>query len=143
MIRKLILTGVCICVPFPETQSDEEDETKSSQRRGEYDTITVITDLLSITCGLTSLRLILPHLTSLRLTSYHLTSPHITSLHLTSLHFTPPHLISPHLTSPHLSHNIHGGRLGTTDDFTTSFLRFSLLSTGLWDLTNSRPVHSL
>ena len=32
---------------------------------------------------------------------------------------------------------------GTTDDFTTSFLQFSLLSTALWDLANSRPVHSL
>ena len=42
----------------------------------------------------------------------------------------------------HLSLN-HGGRWGTTDDFTTSFLRFSLFSTALWDLTNSRPVHSL
>ena len=35
------------------------------------------------------------------------------------------------------------GRLGTTDDFTTSFLHFSLFSTALWDLVNSRPVHSL
>ena len=33
--------------------------------------------------------------------------------------------------------------LGTTDDFTTSFLHFSLSSTALWDLANSRPVHSL
>ena len=29
------------------------------------------------------------------------------------------------------------GRWGTTDDFTTSFLHFSLLSTALWDLVNS------
>ena len=35
------------------------------------------------------------------------------------------------------------GRWGTTDDFATSFLHFSLFSTALWDLTNSRPVHSL
>ena len=34
-------------------------------------------------------------------------------------------------------------RLGTTDEFTTSLLHFSLFSTALWDLTNSRPVHSL
>ena len=34
------------------------------------------------------------------------------------------------------------GRWGTTDDFTTSFLHFSLFSTALWDLLNSRPVHS-
>ena len=35
------------------------------------------------------------------------------------------------------------GRWGTTDDFATSFLHFSLFSTALWDLTNSRPVHCL
>ena len=35
------------------------------------------------------------------------------------------------------------GRWGTTDDFTTSLLHFSLFSTALWDLANSRPVHSL
>ena len=32
---------------------------------------------------------------------------------------------------------------GTTDDFTTSFLHFSLFPTALWDLVNSRCVHSL
>ena len=42
----------------------------------------------------------------------------------------------------HLSLN-REGRWGTTDDFKTSFLRFSLFSTALWDLLNSRPVHSL
>ena len=31
----------------------------------------------------------------------------------------------------------------TTDDFTTSFLHLSLFSIALWDLANSRPVHSL
>ena len=36
-----------------------------------------------------------------------------------------------------------GDRWGTTDDFTTSFLHFSLFSTALWNLSNSRPVHSL
>ena len=35
------------------------------------------------------------------------------------------------------------GRWDTTDDFATSFLHFSLFSTALWDLPNSRPVHSL
>ena len=35
------------------------------------------------------------------------------------------------------------GRWGTTDDFATSFLHFSLYSTALRDLPNSRPVHSL
>ena len=34
------------------------------------------------------------------------------------------------------------GPWGTTDDFTTSFLRFSLFVTVLWDFANSRPVHS-
>ena len=42
----------------------------------------------------------------------------------------------------HLSLN-REGRWGTTDDFTTSFLHFALFSTALWDLANSRPVHSL
>ena len=35
------------------------------------------------------------------------------------------------------------GRWGTTDDFATSFLHFSLFSTALWDLANSGSVHSL
>ena len=35
------------------------------------------------------------------------------------------------------------GRWGTTDDFATSFLHFSLFSTALWDLPISRLVHSL
>ena len=35
------------------------------------------------------------------------------------------------------------GCWGTTDDFTSGFLHFSLFSTSLWDLANSRPVHSL
>ena len=35
------------------------------------------------------------------------------------------------------------GRWGTTDEFATSFLHFSLFSTALWDLVTSRPVHSL
>ena len=42
----------------------------------------------------------------------------------------------------HLSLN-RKGRWGTIDDFTTSFLHFSLFSTALLDLANSRPVHSL
>ena len=37
----------------------------------------------------------------------------------------------------------HEGHWGTTDDFTTSFLHFSLFSTALWDLVNSKPVHFL
>ena len=35
------------------------------------------------------------------------------------------------------------GRWVTTDDFTTSFLHSSLFSTALWDVANSRPIHSL
>ena len=42
----------------------------------------------------------------------------------------------------HLSLN-RGGRWSPTDDFTTSFVHFSLFSTALWDLANSRPVRSL
>ena len=44
--------------------------------------------------------------------------------------------------SSHLSLN-REGRWGTTDDFATSFLHFSLFSTALWDLANSRPDYSL
>ena len=45
----------------------------------------------------------------------------------------------------HLHHlSLHReGHWGTTDDFTTSFLRFSLFSFVLWDLANSGPVHFL
>ena len=42
----------------------------------------------------------------------------------------------------HLSLN-REGRLGYTDNFATSFLHISMFSTALWDLANSRPVHSL
>ena len=42
----------------------------------------------------------------------------------------------------HLSLN-REGRWGTTDDFATSVLHFSLFSTALWDLANSTPFHSL
>ena len=46
------------------------------------------------------------------------------------------------LTSSHLSLN-REGRWGTGDDFATSSSIFSLFSTALLDLPNSRPVHSL
>ena len=42
----------------------------------------------------------------------------------------------------HLSLN-HESRWGTTDDFATSFLHFSLFSAALWDSLNSRPLHCL
>ena len=41
--------------------------------------------------------------------------------------------------SSHLSLNCEGC-WGSTGDFTTSFLHFSLLSTAIWDLACSRPV---
>ena len=41
----------------------------------------------------------------------------------------------------HLSLN-RGGRWGKTDDFTTNFHHFSLFSSALWDLANSKPFHS-
>ena len=51
-------------------------------------------------------------------------------------------LINICLISSHLSLN-HNGCWGTTDDFTTSFLHFSLFFTALLDLVNFRPVHFL
>ena len=52
-------------------------------------------------------------------------------------HVTKISLISSHLSLK------HEGCWGTMDDFVISFLHFSLFSTALWDLPNSRPVHSL
>ena len=54
----------------------------------------------------------------------------------------------PFLTHHHHHHHHHlslkrEGRWGAIDGFTTSFLHFSLFSTALLDLANSRPVHSL
>ena len=59
-----------------------------------------------------------------------------------------PGLFLPYWSFQQFHHRHHQslnreGRLGTTDDFTTSFLYFSLFSTALWDLANSRPVYSL
>ena len=42
----------------------------------------------------------------------------------------------------HLSLN-REDRSGITDNFATSFLHFPLFFTALWDVANSRPVHSL
>ena len=47
---------------------------------------------------------------------------------------------------PHYHHHLSRnrvGRLGTTDDFSTRFIQFSLLSIALWNLANSKPVCSL
>ena len=46
-------------------------------------------------------------------------------------------------TSPSPPPLTTGGRWDTIDDFTTSFLHFSLFCPALWDLVSSRPVHSL
>ena len=47
-----------------------------------------------------------------------------------------------HYHHHHLSLN-REGRWGNTDDLTANFLHYSLFSTTLWDLANSRSVHSL
>ena len=44
-----------------------------------------------------------------------------------------PHSIAPKKNHHHQSLN-HEGHWGTTDDFATSFIHFSLFSTALWDL---------
>ena len=67
---------------------------------------------------------------------------HSTSEHRTTRWSHRMFVLSLHLHRLHLSF-YHGGRWGTTDDFTTTFLHFSLFFTALWDLANSRPVHSL
>ena len=51
-------------------------------------------------------------------------------------------MLGMHVHHHHQSLN-RDGRWGTTDNFATSFLHFSLFSTALWDLPNSRPIHSL
>ena len=56
---------------------------------------------------------------------------------------TPQKEICSETTPPHHQSLNRECRLGTTDDSATSFLNFSLFSTALWDLPNSRPVHSL
>ena len=52
----------------------------------------------------------------------------------------PPPVLPHH--HHHLSLNCKG-HLGTTGDFASSFLHFSLFSTAFWDLVNCRPVHSM
>ena len=73
----------------------------------------------------------------------------INYLKKSSLKYTPSEnhqnkftVIYSHHHHHHLSLN-REGRWGTTDDFATSFLHFSLFSTALWDMANSRAVHSL
>ena len=61
------------------------------------------------------------------------------SVFASRLGFQHLYLIYPH---HHQSLN-REGRWGTTDAFAISFLHLNLLSTALWDLPNSRPVHSL
>ena len=57
---------------------------------------------------------------------------------VTSLFYIFPYFIIIIYLSPNRE-----GRWGSTENFPTSFLQFSLFSTALWDLANSRPVHSL
>ena len=59
---------------------------------------------------------------------------------------THTHTLTHHHHHHHYHHHQslnHEGQWGTTDDFSTSFLNFFLFSTALWDLLNSRPVHSM
>ena len=83
-------------------------------------------------------------------------SPHAAvTIHSASTSHCCHHPCDIHLTllllsiqySPHHHHHYlsldHEGRWGIADDFSTSFLHFSLFSTALWDLVNSRPVHCL
>ena len=67
---------------------------------------------------------------------FHPSTPNPLHIHSPSSSPSPAHI---HL---HLSIN-REGRWGTTADFTTSFLHFSLFFDALWDLANSRLVHSL
>ena len=57
-------------------------------------------------------------------------------------HLCYTHCLFDLILSHHLSLN-RKGHWGTTDDFIISFLHFSLFSTALWDLPNTRSVHSL
>ena len=52
---------------------------------------------------------------------------------LTVRTLSPVEELCTHLIISHLSLN-HEGRWGTTDDFATSFLHFSMLFTALWEL---------
>ena len=59
-----------------------------------------------------------------------------------------PHVVVMALCHHHHHHHHHQSlnredHWGTTDDFATSFLHFSLFSTALWDLLNSRLIPSL
>ena len=61
-----------------------------------------------------------------------------------TLYGQPPDTFNKQLHHRHHHQSLnYEGRWDTTDDFATSFLHFSLFSTALWDLPNSRPVHSL
>ena len=71
----------------------------------------------------------------------HVTNEHI-RFYERRLHTSSITLYVTVLSSHHLSLN-RESRWGTTDDFATDFLHFSLFSNAFWDLANSRPVHSL
>ena len=92
---------------------------------------------------------------SLQVTSKLIASNYVTSLpgnqsphNKPSSPHAPPADPPPHLMSPSCHHHHHQslnreGHCGTTDDFATSCLHLSQFSTALWDLPNSRPVHTL
>ena len=69
---------------------------------------------------------------------FHVMVAHTVITHTTIMQLTLP----PTNLHLHLFLDCRGHR-GTTDDFTTGFLHFSLFFTALWNLVNSRPVHSL
>ena len=81
----------------------------------------------------------LTHLSWRGILSNPASSPKELTFHPTNITSTVCDCMKLHL---HLSLNLEGF-WGTTDDFTTSFLHFSLFSTALGDLANSRPVRSL
>ena len=63
-----------------------------------------------------------------------------------TFNLTIPQLNGEFCSSSTSSHHVFlnlEGHWGATDDFTSNFLHFPPLSTALWDLANSRPVHPL
>ena len=80
---------------------------------------------------------------SLSLSHIHINTHVHTHTHAHARMHAHTHTVSTQ-THPHLYLSLNReGCWGKTDNFTASFLHFSLFSTALWDLANSRPVHSL
>ena len=74
---------------------------------------------------------------------YHL--PHCRILSTHSRHATPQLWTKPSVTETCCMKTLYSktSNKNKSINFTTSSLQFSLVSTALWDLANSRPVHSL